>query len=185
MCHYVTAVLPESADLEALGAIAAAHGRQFRPLANPSIERRLLEGERYFLTTLGHCDCGTAFGARNAPAGRRRLDPAAETTRLRAKGWSEAKIARALSQKAGAASRAKAARAARDRSASTDWVRFVHDVLSSKATPYVGLLLHWYSGALSTRIELAGREAVPGAAVAESVLLDAKEDVLYVFRSGR
>lgn len=63
MCHYITASLPGSADHAALDALARGYGRQFKPLSNPDIEAQLQPGERYFITTLGHCDCGTPLGA--------------------------------------------------------------------------------------------------------------------------
>ena len=54
MCHYVTALLPGSADHGSMAAIADRHGRNLEPVRNPSIEDHLKPGERYFLTTRGH-----------------------------------------------------------------------------------------------------------------------------------
>ena len=49
MCHFVTAVLPSAAPHAALDAIARRHGRQFRAVSNPSVERPLRPDQRDFV----------------------------------------------------------------------------------------------------------------------------------------
>jgi hypothetical protein len=182
MCCFFTAVLPQEADVAALDALARAHGRQFLPQPNPGIEAQLHKSERYFLTTTGFCDCGTALGAR----GRRHLgkspDRQAGIKRLRATGWSEAKIARSLAQQEDAAARAEKLRGAHDVREPTEWLEFIGEVLNSSLTPYLGILLHWHSGSLSERISVAGREVVGCSALSAEVPVDAREDVLDVFQ---
>jgi hypothetical protein len=96
MCHYVTAVLPANADVTRLRGIAESHRHALRPLHSPAMQRQLKAGEQYFVTTAGHCDCGTPLGALKArPFSKSRV---AEERKLRLKGWSESKIARALDQ---------------------------------------------------------------------------------------
>jgi len=41
------------------------HGRAAMPLDNPSIREVLRDGERQYLTTRGHCDCGTILATRH------------------------------------------------------------------------------------------------------------------------
>lgn len=95
MCTFITAVLPASADADAVAAIFRAHGRAFIPGAMYATRAGFLAaGERAFHTTLGHCDCGTPLGRATLSSGR---DPSGDmAARLRRKGWSKAKIARAV-----------------------------------------------------------------------------------------
>lgn len=181
MCHYITAVLPATADHVALDALARVHGRRFVPLSNASIEARLEPGERYFSTTPGYCDCGTPLGAlaRDRDSA---TDWSAHERRLLARGWTRAKVARAMAQKQERARAALEARAASNAAASLPWVGFIRAVLSSGRTSHLGLLLHWYSGGLDERIELSGRETMAASELTEEALGRLDEDVLHVFR---
>ncbi|HWL50848.1 MAG TPA: hypothetical protein VNQ90_00330 [Chthoniobacteraceae bacterium] len=179
MCHFITAVLPKTAPHSELAALARRHGRQFRPLANPGIERQLRRDQRYFLTTLRHCDCGTVLGSyrrrhRHVP------DWAAEEQRLRKKGWAAAKIARAMVQKR----RSSAAVDQRESEANlaelASWRSLIAEVFGSGVREF-GLLLHSYHGPLDETIQLEGVERViPDKTVGER-LLWMWEDVLYCF----
>lgn len=174
MCHFITAVLPGSANHSALSEIAAKHGRALKPQRNPSIEELLNPGERYFLTTLGHCDCGTTLGRAESKIEQRHKRAAEnERVKLRRNGWSEAKIKRKQDQKVEYLARAKSTMD------ETDWCNLLQEMLDSRQTPVVGLLLHWYSGPIEGRIELQGRENVK---VTLETLGRMQEDVLYLFQ---
>ena len=180
MCHFISAVLPPSADIAALTAVAEKHGRGLRSLNNPSVRKELKTGEKYFLTTVGHCDCGTPLGAHAASATD---DTHAQIRKLRAKGWSETKIARWGEQR----SEHQAQKAATARSASetgiAQWQGFLSEALARSDTPYLCLLIHMYSGALDDDIELSDRQAVK-LRDADTAFLDTmSEDVLYEFRA--
>jgi hypothetical protein len=174
-------VLPGSADHVHLDALAREHGRRFEPLSNPSIEAQLQPGERYFLTTLGHCDCGTPLGAL-AQAARRAPDWAAQEQRLLRKGWSKAKVARAIAQKQEGVRTSAAASARTTLETAAGWVAFIRAVLASGKTSHLGLLLHMYSGSIEGRVELEGRHGVRPGDLTGEFLGQLKEDVLYVFR---
>jgi hypothetical protein len=183
VCHFITAVLPEDARIDALDPIARKYGRRFQPQGNPSIEAQLRPGERYFVTTVGHCDCGTPLGALvPRPGSRKPLDHEIALKQLRAKGWSETKISRWLAQKRGAEARVQRTRSDDDTPAIDAWVAFLTEVLESKATSYMAVLVHRYGGPLSERIPLAGREVVRFDDSAAAMLSYLKEDVLYEFR---
>lgn len=182
MCHFITAVLPDTAPLAELDAVARKHGRQFRPLASRSMERQLRRDQRYLLTTLGHCDCGTVLGSSQRSASRV-PDWEAEEQRLLKKGWSKAKVARALTQK-----RESAASSDRDADAAAatevaTWTRLVAEVLDSGANE-LGLLLHSYRGPLDEEIRLAGVERIIADETTGDALRQMRKDVLYVFRAG-
>jgi hypothetical protein len=183
VCHFITAVLPDDARLGVLDPIARKHGRRFQPQGNSSVEAQLRPGERYFVTTVGHCDCGTPLGALvPRPGSRKPLDHEVVLKQLRAKGWSETKISRWLAQKRGVEARDQRIRSDDETPAIDAWVAFLTEVLESKTTSYIGVLLHWYGGPLSERIPLGGREAIRFDDSAEAMLSHLKEDVLYEFR---
>ena len=181
MCHFITAVLPASAPIDALDAIAREHGRAFTPLANASITEQLGAGIRYFATSSA-CDCGTPLGAAlRTGRGRRAPDAETQRERMRKQGWSAAKIERAMAQRNDRLGEKQAAAQAQEQLAVDDWLGFLRAILASRATPTIGLLLHFYDGPLSARIDLEGREAVSRDALTAERLAQVREDVLYVF----
>ncbi len=159
MCHFITAVLPESADHERLDAIARHHGRQFARLPNPGVEAQLRPDEQYFLTTVGHCDCGTALGAL-ARSEHGAPDWKALEQRLLKKGWSRTKVARAIGQKQEDYRSASDASAQDSRTSLTGWMNFIAAVLESGKVSHLGLLLHMYTGSIGSRVELGGRDEI-------------------------
>ena len=180
MCRFISAILPASADIAALTVVAERHGRSLRPQSNPSVRKKLKADENCFLTTVGHCDCGTPLGAHAASATD---DTHTQIRKLRAKGWSETKITRWREQRG----EHQAQKAATARSASetgiAQWQAFLSEALARNDTPYLCLVIHMYSGALDGDIELSDRQAVR-LRDADTAFLDAmSEDVLYEFRA--
>lgn len=180
MCHFISAVLPASADVAALTAVAEKHGRRLRPQGNPSVRKELQAGESFYLTTAGHCDCGTPLGALAASAAD---DTHEQIRKLRAKGWSESKIARWREQR----DEHQAQKAATVRTASetgiAQWQGFLAEALTRSDTPYLCLLIHMYSGALDGDIELSGRQTVKLREVDAAFLGAMSEDLLYQFQA--
>ena len=176
MCYYITAVLPSGTKQSDVQAIAERQGRNLKPLENSGVQHQLRSGELYCLTTAGHCDCDTTLGSLT-----RKRSPHQSRTELKAKkltalGWSSKKIERAISQSA--QSHAK-------RSAEADiegWIRFMQELRSARV-PYLGLLLHFYDGALSQSIHIKDRILVSSISRAREVLPRVAEDTLYEFRT--
>lgn len=182
MCHFVTAVLPAASAIDTIDTIAQRYGRRFSPLPNPGIEAQLDVGERYFLLTSGHCDCGTPLGALAPKRGIRGSDLETQAQRLRKKGWSETKIARSLAQ---ARERQEADAASKEtelRDAALTWISLIRDILDSGKTPSLGLLLHFYGGPLDASFHLLSRDTVPASGLNDTTLLSMNEDVLYLFQ---
>ena len=98
MCHFITLIAPTD-DVAAVRAMMERHGRAAEPIDNPSIRKVLRQGERQYLTTPGHCDCGTVLAPRKGSAEAFEEKLAKEAARLKRKGWSQAKIARAVDQR--------------------------------------------------------------------------------------
>src|SRR5688572_22878627 len=180
MCHFITAVLPPSAQSAAVAELFRRHGRKLQSLENASIQAQLQPGEAYFATTLGSCDCGTGLGASlRAGRSRRRSSLESQMNLLREKGWSEPKVARWLQQH----DEQQMTRSMQGdlRGGVKDWVALLEDVLVSGRTASVGLLLHSYRGPLGETIKLKDRKAVPLQAINALALGSIEEDVLYVF----
>jgi hypothetical protein len=182
MCHFVTTVLPKTASIVELDAIARKYGHQFEPLANPSIERQIAPDERYFMTTLGHCDCGTPLGALTQGQRKRAKDWATLEQQLLRKGWSKAKVTRHISQKQEKLDSSAESAAHSNAKAIQSWLDFIADVLNSGKTSKLGLLLHFYSGSVGGQINLAGRQTVKRADLSADVLGNLREDTLYEFQ---
>ena len=181
MCHFITAVLPSKAPHAELDIIARKHGRQFLPLSNPSIERQLRSDQKYFLTTVGHCDCGTALGF-ECRKERNATNWAAEEQRLSKRGWSKAKVARALAQKREGAAGSGAAQEQRTAAEIASWTDLIEESLAADRTSEISLLLHFYGGTLDEDILLQEVEAVSDGSMTAEALRKMREDVLLLFR---
>ncbi|TXH65277.1 MAG: hypothetical protein E6Q88_14105 [Lysobacteraceae bacterium] len=185
MCQFITAVMPADADAGALRKIFRAHGRAFGEYANPALMAQLPRGERCVWTTQGHCDCGTPLGAypkeKVAATEHRRSERIA---RLRRRGWSEAKIARALDQHDAAEARERIFRGQEPPPTSlAQWLALIEAALNTKATPWLGLLLNTYRGDVeSEAIVLLGREVVGHGQHREQTLAAMRHGTLYEFR---
>jgi len=179
MCFFLTAVASAGAHEHELRALAKSEGLGWRALEDSPVLAMLRPGEGYFLTTRGHCDCGTAIGAlaRRPPARKlsRKLD------KLRKKGWSEAKIQSWLESSSQEVARFE--RLEREGSVEADrWYRFIHAAVTSGAARSVGLLLHVYRGSVvDEAVPLSGRTRVSLGEVDASFLLTVETDHLYDF----
>jgi hypothetical protein len=60
MCFYIAHVVRGS-DAATIDGVLRRHGRQAKPISSASIGGALVPGEAQFLTTVGHCDWGTAL----------------------------------------------------------------------------------------------------------------------------
>ncbi|MBP6749208.1 MAG: hypothetical protein KA144_06180 [Xanthomonadaceae bacterium] len=183
MCQFISAVLPSHADVEAVAAVFRAHGRFFSPRrADSAIVASFASGERIFGTTPGHCDCGTPLGSAHDAWSARRDDPEIEAARLRRKGWSEAKIARAIEQRAEAKSRPPRPRAEPAITSLSVWRELIEAVLASRATPSLGLVLHGMEHPNDFEdFPVSGRERIAHNRLNEAVLASMREDTLYDF----
>jgi hypothetical protein len=134
------------------------------------------------------CDCGTVLGS-----GYRVPELSAEEKakfkeqtidKFKKKGWSDSKIERWFREAALTEEKESRGRELQHESSLTfasDWLEFIADVLDSKVSSRVGLLLHSYSGGLDGRIAIVGKEQVRRKDLDENVLLQMVEDVIYDF----
>jgi hypothetical protein len=139
------------------------------PVDNRSLAPHLAPGERVYSTTTGHCDCDSVLGSRKERQAPRSLD--SEIAKLRKKGWSAAKIAKWAATQG---PRAEKPTAVENRSRELEaWQQFLD------AAPSIGVLLHWYRGPLSGRIEVERVENVERKAVDDAFLAGMHYDVIY------
>lgn len=162
MCHFVTLVVPTD-DTVAVEAVMARHGRAAEPIDNPSVAKALLPGERQFLTTRGHCDCGTVLAQGRETADEAEARLAKEADRLAAKGWSPTKVARAMEVRR---RRAADPPARRGEDSLELWSAIVCDLRQALRAPRVGLLVHFYSGAVASEVFAVRRRTVGRASAA-------------------
>jgi len=181
MCIFIAACLPKSADHVALDGLARAYQRRFRPQDNESIEKQLGPVFSWFLTTHGHCDCGTSLGgARDREA--RAKDWVAVEQKLVKRGWSRAKVERTLAQMHEQEERPAPSSTATGNPDLERWREFIEAVLESGLTHEIGLLIRMYSGSQAAAFDIRERRAVKFAEIATTLPL-MEEDVLYVFKA--
>lgn len=156
MCHYITLVVRGGGARE-IDQVLRRHGRQAKLLANPSMARVLEPGEAHFLTTVGHCDCGTALV--RAPLGQVGAPTQQAGRRAQAR-WSQAKIERWLSERQRADERAQKRRHANAPDSVDLWSRIVMDLMSTPRVQQAGLLVHFFAGDIEDEPIEAIRETV-------------------------
>ena len=100
------------------------------------------------------------------------------------KGWGKKKIDRWFHEAKLTADKQSRTDELRHESAearASDWVAFIEDILQSGAVTRIGLLLHYYTGGLSSRLLITGRNRVTLKELSENVFLQMSEDVIYEF----
>jgi len=177
MCHFITAILPKSANIQQLEQLASKHGMKLSPQANLGISRQIKPDELPFLTTAAHCDCGTSLGSDHRQS-RTEIDIARESEKLRKKGWSESKIQRSLNQKERDLLRQGSLQADVQR-----WQDFIVSAIQFRYTPYIGLLLHNYHGPLNEQFTLTDRVITILAPMSHTSLTGMRENVVQEFRA--
>lgn len=139
MCYVITMGFKEDAAEEARQIVPL--GMRIEKSSNPCVSRAMGEGWRQFLLTSGGCSCDlyreTAGKEENEKDCIERL-----TRKYVKKGWSDAKIQRAIGS--------RATKSKRD-----DFVGLRQDVRDLVAamverTPRIGIVVHFYSGDIET-----------------------------------
>jgi hypothetical protein len=177
MCQYI--ILIVRGEIAHVASALQRHGRRATGINNPSVRRVLGAQEEQFLTTPGHCDCGTVLAS--APA--RLPDYHVEAKRLREKGWRETRIERRLRDRDKADERPEGE--------PTDsfrfWADVLHDVIAAKGVTAAGLIVHQYLGSVADENFSLSRREIPLGGALESELGQLCEDELLLVRrrSGR
>jgi hypothetical protein len=177
MCHFITLIAPTD-DAIAVRAVMEQHGRAAQPIDNPSVRKVLRDGERQYLTTRGHCDCGTALAPHHDTQEAFEEKLVKEEARMRRKGWSDAKIARAIEDR-----RKADAKPSGGGSDSLElWNAALHDLKEQLKLPYAGLFVRFYSGAIATEAFNASRREVPKGVPWQDALASLEHDEVTILR---
>jgi hypothetical protein len=173
MCHYITLVVDGIAE-DAVRSYMLEQGRDASPVENASIRAILKPSEMQYLTVRRpkFCDCGTGLlrDQKRPPDNN-----AAETTKLKRKGWSQAKIERAISQREAAAEREQSAPDGPD-----FWSALLGGLLFNPEVRSAGLLLHSYQASVVTE-EIPAKRKELEVNNLNKALLDFEEDHLIIF----
>lgn len=177
MCTFITLFLPALFSHAEAAAIMESSGRRLFAQDSPSLLAATGPGWQPWLSA-GHCDCGTALASSH---GEREWKGDAE--RWRKKGWSAAKIARALAE--------QRARQERDQQERRDdalvdagqWLQRI-DALLQAGAARIGLLVRDYDGSVGARQPKPPERHWPRAHLAASDLLAFEPGTLHWIERG-
>jgi hypothetical protein len=178
VCHFITLVAATS-DQPTLEAAMRAHGRCATPVDNPSLARVLRDGERQYLTTASHCDCGTVFarGVEQSPEELAEEHRRSEA-KLAKKGWSKAKIDRSLHDRERAD-----ARPSHGVDSLELWCAVLTDLIQKQSVRSAGLFVHDYRGTIASEVYEAIRHDFSLDQGLREHLAGLKEDQLLMVHS--
>ena len=176
MCHFIT-LIAATEDVSAVSAVLRRHGRAARPVDNASVRGVLREGERQYLTTSGHCDCGSVLSHRRDTPEDLEEKLASEEARLQRKGWSNAKIARAIEDRRKAEAKPKGGH---EIDSFDLWAAALTDLRSDLGVSRAGLFIRFYSGDISDESFKASRREVRGEDL-RGALATIQEDEVTIF----
>jgi hypothetical protein len=144
MCTFITLFLPALFSHAEAAAIMERSGRRLFAQDSPSLLAATGPGWQPWLSAR-HCDCGTALASSH---GEREWKGDAE--RWRKKGWSEAKIARALAEQLARHEQEQQVRLDEALVDAGQWLQRI-DALLQAGAARIGLLVSDYDGAVSAR----------------------------------
>ena len=177
MCHYITLIVP-TGDVAAVRAVMERHGRVAGPIDNPSVRKVLRDGEHQYVTTRGHCDCGTVLAPRQDTPEAFEEALARQEARMRRKGWSDSKIARAIEDRR----KADAKPGGGGPDSFELWSAALRELRVDRKLPYVGLFIRFYSGAIATEAFSASRHEVPQGVSWQDALASLEHDQVTILR---
>ena len=181
MCRYIFVVLPKELSLQRLSLLFTGFGRRLGP--DPSLDLLpSVPGARSCFTSPRHCDCSTALGwgfvddtVPFKPSPRKLRE-------WRRRGWSQAKIDRALADSRAARERRNARERAETRQDLERWYRLIHAVLEEGGAPWIGL---YVKDIESDHVPPpARRRRRPVAEMSTDWLSRLEEGTLYLIESG-
>ena len=178
MCFFISIVV-QGGDAKAIAVALRRHGRCAKPFDNASVREALQPEENHFLTTMGHCDCGTVLSPREPTSGGLKNRKSKHVAKLLKKGWSPSKIERWVADRTKADERAEKQNQINAPDSVELWVQIIDEVMSIAGVCQAGLLLHFYSGLLENEVIQVSRKHVSIHDFATE-LRDIKEDQLLM-----
>lgn len=184
MCTFIT-LIAATDDLNRVNAILATfdrrgHIRRAERVETSGLNSLLKSDEREYWLFSAPCDCGTFIGSARQYGRNLAAVGVANALRYRRKGWSEARIARALAEKERASLRTPTHRSRDDDAAY--WISLMTQLGEGLRLKTLGLMHHFYNGFVGQEPENAIREEAGAIADAASVLAHMQDGVIYDFK---
>jgi hypothetical protein len=177
MCYFILAVLPATTDWNQFESVCRKHKIYMKPLENQSLKSRLGDVRVGLVSARNdHCDCDSSIGRdyKHKPHDQSDDSEKKEREKLKKKGWSAAKINRALTD------RQNAHHTSNDTDELSSWLAFMNTTVQTAGS--IGLLLHIYSGDLEAEtIELASKAQIKIGSCELETLTAIQCDTLYSF----
>ncbi|MFX0070337.1 MAG: hypothetical protein ACFFAO_04525 [Candidatus Hermodarchaeota archaeon] len=185
MCFYITATLPKEASFDTIKEIFNEYNMVFNPIQNKSIQTQLRPSDLYFRATKSYCDCGTVLGSLNRKQEYQNFLNSKKIRTLKKKKWTDDQIDKWIKEKLkkdSSSTIGKKLTPMEIDKETTRWMKFLQSLLNNKKVSRIGLLKHWYDGALEIeKITLIRIEKIPINRISPKFLLNLEEDVLYEF----
>lgn len=182
MCTFITLIAAND-DLDRINAILASldnrgHVRRAERVETPGLRACLAPQEREYWLSRGTCDCGTYLGHEFQRGENPEEARAAAISRYRRKGWSEARIARALADKARAEARPARRQPNED---AAYWSHLMNALAEGLGLQRLGLMHHFYRTSPGQEPESATRTEGGHIAHAGDVLGRMQDGVIHDF----
>lgn len=184
MCYHITVTLPKKTNLEAIRQVINKCDMAFEPVNNNHVISQLRPGELYFSATKGHCDCDTVLGSLSTSQRYEALLHSKKFKKLKKKGWSKEEINNWIAEKMKTMKKKVGRKysTVEQNKKVTRWITFLRELLHTGFISHIGLLKHWYKGALdSEQISIKKTQRVNVERNIEELLLHLEEDILYEF----
>lgn len=176
MCTFITAIVPTETALPQLRELCDKYGFDVAPMDNLSLRTVVPDGYQ-FLPMRGPCNCDTALGYSSSSMYQMH-NLQQESSKLKRKGWSAAKIARWKTDKARAPQQKKAEKDSELR----QWERWIGEVVRSRTAKNISIILHLYDGSIDTdRISIKSIENINIDGLNAEKLANLDWDILYKF----
>ncbi|MBD1206385.1 MAG: hypothetical protein H9533_19950 [Rhodobacteraceae bacterium] len=182
MCTFIT-LIAATEELGRINAILATmhkrgQARRAERVETPNLRPLLAPDEREYWLTRAPCDCGTFLGhAHHHPKGPTAAPASDRAARYRRKGWSEARIARALAEQDRAAERPTRCEPNED---AAYWIDLMIALGEGLGLKRLGLMHHFYRKSPGEELDASTRKeggpiqeaAHPLACMPDGVILD-------------
>ena len=181
MCTFIT-LIAATDDLDQINEILGTrdrrgHSRRAERIDTPGLRTCLAPGEREYCLTQA-CDCGTYLGSARQRGENPDATREAYIARYRRKGWTDARIARALADKDRAADRPARQQPNED---AAYWIDLLAALAEGLGLRQIGLMHHFYSKSPGSEPETARRHKAGEIAGAAGVLDCMEDGVIYDF----
>ena len=190
MCIFITATLSPDADIEKIKPIARTCELAWKQIKSGAILNQLKDGETYFLTTVGFCDCSTDLGSAHDEIPEvLKVDINKQIIKLKKMGWGEAKINRWIEEKEKHKKRLNREEQHYgdphwDPHGETNtWIEFINKVIEGELSQWVGILIYndmdlktYEEYKISKNIDVSLKK------LSRDYLLHMKENTVYRFK---